>query len=55
MYETCPRCREELVVKTYSEDGHIVEVDRKCYACGYHRGWAYGMDYDYEEEDNDET
>lgn len=42
--ELCPNCANELRVDECSDDYGIIELDKKCFKCGYHYSWVYGIE-----------
>ena len=43
--ELCLKCGNPIHIAKFS-DGYygIVEIDKKCFYCGYHYNWAYGKE-----------
>ena len=41
--ECCPDCGSVLHIEKETDDYGLVELDKKCFDCGYHYNWSYGL------------
>lgn len=43
--ELCPECGNPIHIAKFSDSYYgLVEIDKKCFYCGYHYSWAYGKE-----------
>lgn len=42
--ELCPICGNPLHISKQKDDYGLMELDKKCFNCGYHYNWSYGLE-----------
>ena len=42
--ELCPECADKLYISKETDYYGLVELDKKCFSCGYHYNWSYGLE-----------
>ena len=48
----CPQCQKKIEYEYYTDEWCIVEEHINCQHCGYHQNWAYGVNLDPIDEDD---